>query len=142
MHIRRLATHGLQQASLILSTRKRSEFDARAVRRQAPDHPASLEHQEWIRAAHCAVEDLLMQPTPRRLAARGPSPGRRDQRLGFSSHLAACPIRNGGESLAAQTPKSRLTMNDPQGKILRGQERLNALSGTRRDFPLHLPPPP
>ena len=60
-NIRGFPTHGVQQTELGAASEKRDQFNARTMRGQAADNPASTQLDKWVGTANRPAEDRLVK---------------------------------------------------------------------------------
>ena len=104
-------SHGMEQSEFSTRAAQGREFNARTVRAQAPDNPASAQLDEGIGTSDSTVDDGLVENFGGTFLlfgadAFGPAIRRLDKRFGLAGDASAVPIGEGNVAGMAQAAKS------------------------------------
>ncbi len=122
-------SHGGKKLELIAVGGKHAEFDARTMRRQAADDPASAQLYKRIGTTHGTTEYGVVQDLRRSLLSLGPVNRRRDESLGLARDLGAMALRDSNQ---ANVPKTSQTSDTPDGPVIEAALRHEMLKGLLR----------
>ena len=137
MDIGGFKSHGMEQAEFGIGTAQGREFNAGAVRPEAPDNPASAQLDEGIRTTDGTVDDGLVENFGRTFFlfgadALGPAIGRLDERFGLAGNASTVPIGESNVAGVAQAAQSSHAVGEAVSDSGRGHKVFDRIDGADR----------